>query len=118
MALIACAECKKEISDKAATCPHCGAPISASRQHTAPVATATKFADPISGSQVDITSAGVWTFLFGSFYFAHRGIWSHAAISLVLAIITYGLSWIVYPFFGQGIVRQHLIAKGWQAVQS
>jgi endogenous inhibitor of DNA gyrase (YacG/DUF329 family) len=27
MALIACAECGKEISDKASTCPHCGAPV-------------------------------------------------------------------------------------------
>lgn len=27
MALIACAECGKEISDKAAACPHCGAPV-------------------------------------------------------------------------------------------
>ena len=27
MALIACSECSKEISDKAATCPHCGAPV-------------------------------------------------------------------------------------------
>ena len=27
MALIQCAECAKEISDKAATCPHCGAPV-------------------------------------------------------------------------------------------
>jgi hypothetical protein len=26
MALIACPECQKEISDTAATCPHCGAP--------------------------------------------------------------------------------------------
>lgn len=28
MALIKCMECGKEISDKAATCPHCGCPIS------------------------------------------------------------------------------------------
>ena len=27
MALIECNECKKEISDKAESCPHCGAPI-------------------------------------------------------------------------------------------
>lgn len=27
MALIKCSECKKEISDKAVTCPHCGAPV-------------------------------------------------------------------------------------------
>lgn len=26
MALIACSECKREVSDKAAACPHCGAP--------------------------------------------------------------------------------------------
>lgn len=29
MALIECAECKKEVSDKAAACPHCGAPVAA-----------------------------------------------------------------------------------------
>lgn len=28
MVLIACAECGKEISDKAISCPNCGAPIS------------------------------------------------------------------------------------------
>ena len=28
MALIQCYECEKEISDKAAACPHCGAPKS------------------------------------------------------------------------------------------
>lgn len=27
MALIACAECKKEVSDQAGSCPHCGCPI-------------------------------------------------------------------------------------------
>jgi len=118
MALIACAECNKQISDKAATCPQCGAPISASRQHAVPAATATKFADPVSGSQVDITSAGVWTFLFGPFYFAHRQVWSHAAISFAVAFVTWGISWLGYPFFAQRIVRNHLIAKGGQAVQS
>lgn len=27
MALIKCKECKREVSDKAKTCPHCGNPI-------------------------------------------------------------------------------------------
>lgn len=31
MALIKCPECGKEISDKAASCPNCGAPISAAK---------------------------------------------------------------------------------------
>jgi hypothetical protein len=30
MALIKCKECEKEISDKAATCPGCGAPVATS----------------------------------------------------------------------------------------
>ena len=29
MALIKCSECGKEVSDKAASCPNCGAPIKA-----------------------------------------------------------------------------------------
>ena len=27
MALIKCRECKKDVSDKAAACPHCGRPV-------------------------------------------------------------------------------------------
>ena len=30
MALISCSECSKEVSDKASSCPNCGAPISSS----------------------------------------------------------------------------------------
>lgn len=29
MALVTCPDCKKEISSRAASCPHCGAPMSA-----------------------------------------------------------------------------------------
>lgn len=32
MALIQCSECKREISDKAAACPHCGCPVSATNK--------------------------------------------------------------------------------------
>ena len=35
MALINCSECKKEVSDKAASCPHCGAPIFIARESKA-----------------------------------------------------------------------------------
>jgi len=37
MALIACPECKHEVSDKASSCPHCGNPLieSADRKHRA-----------------------------------------------------------------------------------
>lgn len=41
MALVRCAECNREISDKAAACPGCGAPVSAlgGQQSTAPTRT-------------------------------------------------------------------------------
>lgn len=32
MALINCSECKKEVSDRAAACPNCGAPIGVDRE--------------------------------------------------------------------------------------
>lgn len=34
MALIKCSECKKEVSDKAKTCPNCGSPISQLKEIT------------------------------------------------------------------------------------
>ena len=34
MALISCSECGNQISDKAATCPHCGAPTAANTSKT------------------------------------------------------------------------------------
>lgn len=34
MSLVACSECAKQISDKAAACPHCGAPIARPLEQT------------------------------------------------------------------------------------
>lgn len=36
MALIPCSECGKEISDKAKSCPNCGAPVAASQETSDP----------------------------------------------------------------------------------
>ena len=38
MALVNCSECNREISDKAAVCPGCGAPVAASQSAPAPTA--------------------------------------------------------------------------------
>lgn len=35
MALIKCSECGGQVSDKAASCPHCGAPISRAKETSA-----------------------------------------------------------------------------------
>ena len=36
MALIQCSECHSEVSDKAASCPKCGAPVAAARRASGP----------------------------------------------------------------------------------
>lgn len=38
--------------------------------------------------------APLWRLLFGGFYFAVKGVWTHAVAGLLLAMITFELSWI------------------------
>jgi hypothetical protein len=52
--------------------------------------------------------------LFGPFYFAIKGIWSHAIISFVLACATVGISWLIYPFWAKRIVEASYLRRGWQ----
>jgi hypothetical protein len=55
----------------------------------------------------------LWTFIFGGFYFIAHGIWTHALISLLLAIPTFGISWLFYPFFAKSIVLNYYLKMGW-----
>lgn len=55
----------------------------------------------------------LWCLLFGFIYFIYKGIWTHAVISLLLAIVTAGVSWIIYPFFASEIVRNKYLRDGW-----
>lgn len=71
------------------------------------------FMNPANGYREEADTAWLWTLLFGSLYFAVKGIWSHAVVSLILAVVTAGLSWLVYPFFAAGIVRAHYLRQGW-----
>ena len=53
------------------------------------------------------------TLMLGPIYFIKHGIWTHAIISIILASITVGISWVIYPFFAGMIVRDHYLKKGW-----
>lgn len=73
-----------------------------------------KFKSPSTGEEVKVSgNAGLLTFMFGVIYFAVKGIWLHAFMSLILAIITSGISWFIYPFFTNMIMRKHYTSKGW-----
>ena len=75
-----------------------------------------KFRNPTNGYVEDVQSPGLWTLLCGFLYFASRGVWTHAVAGLVLAVCTYGISWLIYPFFASAIIRSHYLRKGWVEV--
>ena len=58
----------------------------------------------------------LWALLFGGIYFAVKGIWTHAIVGIVLAVPTFGLSWVIYAFFAKNIVRASYLKKGWVEV--
>jgi hypothetical protein len=76
----------------------------------------TRFRNPANGYEEDATGSWLWCFLFGPIYFALKGVWNHAVFSAGLAIVTCGLSWLMYPFFAREIVARNYLRKGWIAV--
>jgi uncharacterized protein (DUF58 family) len=73
----------------------------------------TRFRNPHNGYTVRLGRPFLWCLLFGAFYFAIRGIWPHALFSLILALMTGGISWLIYPFFARRIIRKHYLERGW-----
>lgn len=57
----------------------------------------------------------LWCLLFGPLFFVYKGVWSHAVISIVAAFITFGISWLIYPFFASWAIKHHFQTKGWVA---
>ena len=73
-----------------------------------------KFKNPANDYTEEVSSlTWLWCFLFGGFYFAYKGIWPHFIIGIGLALLTWGVSWFLYPFFAKGIVVKSYLKKGW-----
>jgi hypothetical protein len=68
--------------------------------------------NPSNGTHKE-TIPFLWTLIFGGFYFIAHGIWTHAIIAFVLAIPTFGLSWLFYPFFAKSIILNYYLKMGW-----
>ncbi len=86
MALVFCRECGKQISDLAASCPHCGAP-----QKTEP-------------PKIEREVSGLWTFLFGGFYFLFKGWFKAGIAALVISLFTGLIAWFIIPFSAKKFV--------------
>ena len=74
------------------------------------------FRNPTNGHTERVGPAWLWALLFGVFYFAWRGLWTHAIIGFALAFLTLGVSWVVYAILAPGIVRKSYLQRGWVPV--
>jgi len=72
-----------------------------------------RFQNPANGYVETVTRAGEANFWAGPFYFASKGVWSHAVMSTVLGIMTFGVSALIYPYYAQQIMRTHYLRMGW-----
>lgn len=76
-----------------------------------------KFKNPANDYVETVSGAWFWVLLFGVIYFAVKGVWTHALVSLILAICTAGISWLLYPFFASSIMRTHYLRRGWIEIE-
>ena len=99
MALIKCPECKKEISDKAASCPNCGCPIADDTSNQTPekkVQTIEKTSKKYKGQQL----ASIIFGLIGFFMIFSESTRVVGGIICIIALIWYAI-------VGMGIWWEH-----------
>jgi hypothetical protein len=77
-----------------------------------------RFENPTNGYVEEVSCAPLWSLLAGCFYFAAKGVWAHAVAGGLLAIVTGGLSWFIYPFFATQIMRTNYLRRGWRDVSA
>lgn len=69
---------------------------------------------PINGSTEIIWEGFSWPCLFfGCLWYLYKGMWGWAMISLCLALATFGISWLVFPFFANGQYAAALLKRGY-----
>ena len=70
--------------------------------------------NPANGYKQPISNLSwLWCLLFGGLYFAFKSVWKHFVISLVLSIVTFGLAWLIYPFFAKKMIINSYLERGW-----
>jgi len=73
-----------------------------------------KLYHPTSSIPVDIYEGFSWPSLFaGFFWYLYKGMIMWFFITLVVALITWGISWLVFPFFANKLHRDFLIKQGY-----
>jgi hypothetical protein len=69
---------------------------------------------PISRERVQTYEGFSWPCFFaGGFWYVAKGMWGLGIFGLLLALVSYGLSWLVFPFFANGHYRKSVIKNGY-----
>jgi hypothetical protein len=73
---------------------------------------------PINKTQEQAWAGFSWpAFFFGPIWLLIKGLWGHAIIYILAALVTVGwgapLLWFVYGFMGNGLHRSDLLKKGY-----
>lgn len=75
------------------------------------------FKHPQTGAIESVSElAWLWVLLFGFFYFTYKRIWIQVFAHILFAIVTFGLSWLIYPFLAADLIRKHYLKRGWVEV--
>jgi hypothetical protein len=72
---------------------------------------------PAGQKEIVLSRVFIWSLLFGPFYFAYLGIWDSAVVSGILAVISGGISIMIYPFFAERIIVETYLKKGWKIIK-
>ena len=78
------------------------------------------YENPSNGYRREFSQGSVMlcTLVFGFFYFILEGVWKHAVIALFAAVLTFGVSWLVYPLFAYQAIRSHYLERGWKEIEA
>ena len=78
----------------------------------------TFYEQPSNGYRVQVSDGAcfLWTLLFGGLFFLVRGSVRHFFIGFILGACTFGISWLIYPFFASGILRTMYLERGYREV--
>ena len=69
---------------------------------------------PSNGSPIEIWEGFSWPCLFlGFIWYVFKGLWGWALIALILAFVSFGLSWLVFPFFANAQYAKALMERGY-----
>jgi len=69
---------------------------------------------PVNDSTEEIWEGFSWPCLFfGFLWYMYKGMWGWGIIAAILAFVTFGISWLIFPFFANEQQARHLLKQGY-----